>query len=132
VPVVAHATPPSAVATIVAARNLAPGSVLRDGDLQFDATDAALSEQVAAMVGMETRRLLIEGALVRETDLRTATLVRRNGFVRMLYAEGPLNIEAEGRALSGGGKGDLIKVMNLTSKIVVSAEVADEGLVAVK
>ncbi|NWG92703.1 MAG: flagellar basal body P-ring formation protein FlgA [Parvularculaceae bacterium] len=124
--------PPAAASPIVAARSLPAGAVIGEADLQIDATDPNSSERAREMIGKEARRMLAEGAPIRETDLRTATLVRRNALVRMRYMKGPLSITAEGRALSGGGKGDMINVMNLSSKTVVSAEIIADGTVVVR
>lgn len=47
------------------------------------------------------------------------------------YRLGALEIRAEGRALSRGGVGDEIRVMNLSSRTTVSGRIAEDGAVHV-
>ncbi|MFZ5616009.1 MAG: flagellar basal body P-ring formation chaperone FlgA [Pseudomonadota bacterium] len=118
-------------ASIVAARNVPPGAILAEQDLRIVGGDDA-SIIFAAVVGKETKRLIPEGAGVRESDVRAPTLVARNGLVRMEFTKGPLMMSTEGRALSGGAAGEIVKVMNIRSKTVVSAIVVAPGKVLVQ
>jgi flagella basal body P-ring formation protein FlgA len=59
-------------------------------------------------------------------------IVDRNSYIRMEYSSGGLSISAEGRALQSGRAGEVIKVMNASTKMVVPAIVVDRGLVAVR
>lgn len=58
-------------------------------------------------------------------------IVERNQLVKMIYAEGPLNIATDGRTLDRGGPGDQIRVMNLSSRQVVTGSVAPNGTIRV-
>jgi flagellar basal body P-ring formation protein FlgA len=49
----------------------------------------------------------------------------------MIYTEGPLNIMAEGRALDRAGPGELVRVMNLSSRQVVTGLVRGSGMIEV-
>ena len=59
-------------------------------------------------------------------------LVTRNSIVSMEYAFGRLTIQTEGRAMSQGRAGDLVRIMNLNSKSIVAATVVGPSKVAVK
>lgn len=111
----------SANADIRAARTLRIGSILMERDLH---TDTPLSVQmVPDMVGKEVRRIIYVGQPVQPEDLGPPTLVRRNEIVVMSYKSGSLGIRTEGRAMSPGGKGETIEVMNLSSRLTVRAMV---------
>lgn len=122
----------TASSTITLARTVAPGAALTALDLTADENDPIARMQIAGVVGLEARRLLVSGAPLRDSDLRAPTLVLRNSVVRMEYVSGPLSIVTEGRALAGGAGGDVIKVLNLTSKAVVTAEITERGKVVVR
>ena len=59
-------------------------------------------------------------------------LVTRNSSVTMEYAQGRLTIQTEGRALSQGHAGELVRIMNLNSKSIVAATVIGPSKVIVK
>lgn len=52
-------------------------------------------------------------------------------MVTLRYAANGLSIAAEGRALARGGEGDLLKVMNLSSRTIVTGRVAANGTIDV-
>ena len=64
-------------------------------------------------------------------DLGPPTLVRRNAVVVMLYSDRGLGIRTEGRALDSGGAGEVVRVINLTSRQPVLATVTGENQVEV-
>lgn len=65
-------------------------------------------------------------------DKIAPVLVSRNSIVLMEYSFGPLTIQTEGRALSQGRGGELVRIMNLSSKSIVAATVAGPSKVIVK
>ena len=58
--------------------------------------------------------------------------VKRNQIVTLAYEKAALRIEAEGRALGAGGIGEVIRVMNSTSRVTVSGRIAADGTVVVE
>jgi flagellar basal body P-ring formation protein FlgA len=86
---------------------------------------------IEAAVGLEARVALYAGRPILASQLGTPALVERNQVVRMSYAHGPLRIVTEGRALDRAGSGELVRVMNLTSKQTVTGTVAPDGSIEV-
>ncbi len=127
----ASAAPPKAPAASLA-RALAPGDILGAADLRLADADDDAADLALTLVGKEARRMLPEGAPIRAADFRAPILVERNKPVRMEFQKGPLTMTMEGRALSGGAKDDIVKVMNVQSKTVVSAIVVGRGKVVVQ
>ena len=60
-------------------------------------------------------RRLNAGAPVRSTDLTAPRLVRRGEAVTISLISGALKITSAGRALSDGGKGEQVRVLNLAT-----------------
>jgi flagella basal body P-ring formation protein FlgA len=129
----ALAEPPAAggADTLEAVRTIRPGEVITLADVRLMASDAAgaLTSPEEA-VGMMARRLLVAGRPVLASDIGPPVLVRRNSLVRLVYERGGLTIKAEGRALSDGAEGDLVRVMNMASRQTVAGTVTADGSVA--
>ena len=68
-----------------------------------------------------------EDALAREV----ARVIGRNQIVRLRFQRGALQIDTEGRAMSDGAAGELIRVMNMGSRSTVTAQVMPDGTLAV-
>ena len=92
--------------------------------------DGALTD-VGSAVGMEARVVIYPGRPVRAVDLGPPALVERNQIVALAYRSGSLAILTEGRALARGGAGDVIRVMNLSSRVTVTGQIGPDGLVEV-
>jgi flagella basal body P-ring formation protein FlgA len=86
---------------------------------------------VELVVGQEAKVALYPGRPIHESQLGAPALVERNAVVRMTYAEGPLRIVTEGRALDRAGAGEAVRVMNLASRQTVTGTVAADGSIEV-
>lgn len=117
----------------VVLHDLAPGVILTVADIAVEARAASSNDnRVTDYVGFETRRFLPKGTTLRLEDLRRPVLVLRNSLVEIQFEDGPLLMSAEGRALSSGAVGEVVKVMNTNSRVTVSAVVTGAGRVAAK
>jgi flagella basal body P-ring formation protein FlgA len=65
------------------------------------------------------------------SDLVSAALVERNQTVSLVFRSAGLSILTEGRALTRGGVGDQIKVMNLASRMTITGIIGTDGTVLV-
>ena len=57
--------------------------------------------------------------------------IERNEVVPLVYVQGALRIETEGRALARGGTGEYLRVMNLASRVTVTGRVTEDGRIEV-
>ncbi|WP_145107816.1 flagellar basal body P-ring formation chaperone FlgA [Cereibacter sediminicola] len=123
---------PAPADTVVATRTIRALEVLAPGDLALrpETLPGALSE-LAQAIGLEARVTLYAGRPVGIGDVGPPGIVHRNQIVPLTYSLGSLEIRAEGRALARGGVGDVIRVMNLSSRSTVSGRIADDGSVHV-
>ncbi len=119
--------PAGAHSAIVAARDMPAGTVVTEADLAWDENVAGGMTDPDLAIGKQVRVAIYEGRPVVAGALRVPVLVSRNQIVRIAYDTGALRIEAEGRALSEGAAGDLVRVMNLSSRKTISAVVAADG-----
>ena len=115
---------------LVATRNLPAGTILAAEDVAVaPAPRAGLAP--AEAVGRQLRTAVYEGRAISKGQLTTPTLVSRNQLVTLAYENAALRIETEGRALGAGGEGDLIRVMNLSSRATLMARINADGSVTV-
>lgn len=117
---------------VVATRPILAQSVIRPADIRVKegSSPGALSDP-AKVIGMEARTTIYAGRAITPGDLRNAAIVERNDIVVLSYQHGPLMISTEGRALDRGAVGDRIRVMNLSSRMIISGHVTPDAAVAV-
>lgn len=123
---------PVGAESLVATRMIRATAVIGPGDVMVTAADlpGALRDPAEA-VGLEARVTIYPGRAIREGDLGPPAIIERNQIVPLLFRSGGLTIAAEGRALGRAGIGDLLRVMNLASRSVVTARVGSDGAVRV-
>ena len=123
---------PAMAESLVATHTIRAQTTLTTED--FTAVDAdipgALSDP-AAVIGLEAKVTIYAGRPLTAASIGAAALVERNQTVSLVYHSGGLSILTEGRALSRGGAGDVIKVMNMSSRATVSGVIRADGTVSV-
>jgi flagella basal body P-ring formation protein FlgA len=109
----------------VLARDVAAGEALAPGDFRpADGTGSPIQRgalQPAEAAGMEALRRLPAGAVVRRTDLRTPQQVKRGDAVTITFNSGVLMIATQGRALTGGGSGETVRVVSASTHHTLEA-----------
>ncbi|WP_439104398.1 flagellar basal body P-ring formation chaperone FlgA [Celeribacter marinus] len=127
------ALPASAHAdTLVAARNIRAQTLLSADDLKVVGGDiAGTLISVEEAVGLEAKGMLYAGRPIRITDVGAPALIERNAIVPLHFTQGSLTISADARSLSRAGIGDTVRVMNLSSKTIVTGIVGPNGAVHV-
>jgi flagellar basal body P-ring formation protein FlgA len=122
----------AAAQTVVPVRPLRAQTVIGPADvaLEEQATPGALTTLDQA-IGREARETLYPGRPVLAAQVGLPAVIERNQVVRMSFALGALAISTEGRALDRGAVGETIRVMNLSSRQIVTGEVAQDGTIEV-
>lgn len=126
------ARPLAAADIVVAARTIRALDVITAEDLVVsgDAVEGAFSD-IGDVVGLEARKAIYAGRAISLADVGPPALIERNQTVTLVYMTGTLTIAAEGRALARGAAGDLIKVMNIASRVTLYGRVEPDGSVRV-
>lgn len=112
----------------VPVRRIAPGAVLRAGDLTMQRVRvSAIRGEVARMaeqaVGLAPRRVLMPGQAMPLAELSRPMVVAKGARVAMQLVAGGLALTAQGTAMEAGAVGDRIQVLNPASRAVVEAQV---------
>jgi len=117
-------------ASVTANSTLSRGTQISSGDISVEAEAGENPQDVLShYVGKELTRTIYSGTEIRDRDLQEPLLVKRNSPVTMIYRVGRLEISTNGRALSEGAKGDIVRVMNMDSRQAVEGRVTGAGLV---
>ncbi|GJL92832.1 flagellar basal body P-ring formation chaperone FlgA [Hyphococcus sp.] len=107
-------------ANVKAAQNLRPGMLLSAADLIVEGDN---STGLDLYVGQEVKRAIYVGKTLSLNDVGPPTAVERNAIVMLEFVRGPLMITTEGRALDSGAVGDRVRIMNLSSKIILTGTI---------
>ncbi|MBL4803057.1 MAG: flagellar basal body P-ring formation protein FlgA [Emcibacter sp.] len=83
------------------------------------------------LIGMTPRRGLRSKTPLRLTDLVRPEIVRRGTMISILFKSGKISLSAIGKAIEGGGRGDVIRVMNSKSHKTIDAVVTGPDQVQV-
>ena len=119
---------PAAADMVVAARTIPARSVIAPEDLAMQEGEAvgAVTDP-AQLIGQEALVALYAGRPIRLADVGPPAVVERNAVIPLIYQSGGLTISTEGRAMDRASPGDLIRVMNLSSRTTVTARIDETG-----
>ncbi len=123
---------PASAETVVAARTIRAQTILSASDLaMIEGNVPGAIATIDEAVGLEARVMLYTGRPISQADIGPAAIIDRNQIVSLVYNQGGLTISADGRAMSRASVGDVVRVMNLSSRTTVSGVVAPDGSIHV-
>lgn len=129
--------PASSLARIVVpSHDIKRGDVIGDSDLVYQNVNAegmiaGIASSMDQLDGMEARRFLHAGEALRLDDVRHPILVTKGSNVTMTFSAPGIALTATGKAMSEGGAGETITVLNPVSYKQISAVVIGSGQVRV-
>ena len=123
---------PAFAESLVATRTIRAHTVIGPDDVTLvtAVVPGAISDLSEAL-GRETRVAVYAGRPLRYADIGAPALVSRNEVVTLIYVSGGLAISTEGRAMGRGAEGEMIRVINLSSRTTVSGRVGADGAIYV-
>lgn len=83
------------------------------------------------LAGQVARRTLLPGKPILLSDLKAPDLVRAGAAVTLVFREGGLVITGLGTALRSAAEGEMVRVRNADSGVVVSGIVEPDGSVRI-
>ena len=121
---------------VIPTQTIYPGEIIDAGRLEeVEVTNPALTGDYATsteqVLGKVTGRTLLAGRVILVSGLRDPYAVERGKAVRIVFTNGPLTITAGGAPLQNAAVGDLIRVRNTDSGIIVSGTVMEDGTIHV-
>ncbi len=123
------------VEAAILARGVERNEVIKSSDVVVERRPKAeVGNDLAARdraVGMQARRQLRVGQALKTADLARPDLVLKDQAVVLIYQAAGLHLTIRGKALEGGTEGDVVSVMNLQSKRIVTGVVIGRGQVSI-
>lgn len=121
---------------VVPKRIIYPGEEIQAGQLEVvEVTNPNVvkgyAEDIASVSGLVTRRTLLPGRVILTSALREPFAVSRGTTVQMVFDNGSLVLRASGTPMQDAAVGELIKVRNKDSGVIVSGTVMADGTVHV-
>ena len=110
------------------------GAILAASDLaSHDMPGADIRTALASrdIVGKQAIRRLEPGRIIRASDVRDPLMIEKNTAVTLVVENGGLSIQAAGRAMQGGRKGEVIRVQTLGSNANLEGEIVAAGRVRI-
>jgi flagella basal body P-ring formation protein FlgA len=95
-------------------------------------TAAVFIQDTASLQGHRLKRSLPAGTALTVDMLIPDVVVRRGQQVTLIAASGPVEIRAQGHALTEGGVADRVRVQNMSSLKVVEGVVESDSVVRVE
>lgn len=127
-------TVPAAAEVPVLVRDVEKGELLSAGDFAVEPRPLGQARgalDIDKAAGKEALRNLRAGSTVRSGDVIRPQLVRRGEPVSINVRSGGLTITAQGKALSGGAQGDLVRVINTATNRTLDGVVEKAGSVRI-
>jgi len=122
---------------LVPVKTIYPGQIISDTGLKeklFYIKREAASlyvDKLEQVMGKITRRTLIAGKPIALSAITAQLLIERGQQVRMVFNADTLSISSIGVALQPGSIGDVIRLRNIDSGVVVSGRVQEDGHVEI-
>lgn len=117
---------------VVPAHDIPRGQTIGDSDLLYQMVPSVQPGVVMSMndlTGMEARRYLHAGETVRGDDVRHPVVVTKGSLVTMTFNAPGITLTATGKAMSEGGVGETVTVVNPISYRQIACTVIGPGAV---
>lgn len=116
---------------------LRPGKAIRSGDVKWMPVRAgsvrdSIVTDMDDLIDMEPRRALRQHTPIRLADLRQPQDIEKGNVVTMTFETQGMTLSATGVAQQNGIQGDIIRVRNSQTKLVIDARVTGPDRVAVR
>jgi flagella basal body P-ring formation protein FlgA len=120
---------------VVPSHSIPRGTTISDSDLAYQTVDpssvqAGIVTSMNDLDGMQARRVLRAGEPIRPDDVRKPILVTKGSTVTMTFAVPGITLTAIGKAMSEGGMGETVTVLNPISYRQIACTVTGSGTVA--
>ena len=121
---------------LVTTRNIARGEALT-ADMftvmrrEINSLNDPFLSAIDEIDGKEAIRSLPQGKTLTYSMIKPEEVIKRGDQVTIMFQSGSVQITATGEARQGGSRGESIKVRNLSTNKIITAEVQDEQLVKI-
>ena len=121
---------------LVPTRTIYPGETITPDQVKpVEVTNPNLSSGYASHVsevdGMVSKQTLLPGRTIPIAALRVPSLVTRGTNVKLVFTIGNTTLMASGTPMTDGSMGDVVRVRNIDSGVIVNGTVMQDGTIQV-
>lgn len=121
----------------VVTENVQNGRIIRASDIEYitireNTFNQKTIADAQSLIGMTARRVLIAGRPIKDGDIVAPQMISRGEIVTLALLSGTMNITTQVKALQNGARGEVIRVVNLSSNKTMQARVESAGRVVVE
>lgn len=118
---------------VVAARTIRANAIITEFDVTLAQGQFANGyERLHDVIGQESRVVLYTGRPIILDEIGPPAIIARNQIVSLSFRGHGLKIMTEGRALERGAVGDIVRIMNISSRATLFGQVSADGTVVVR
>ena len=120
----------------VPSRNMKPNEIISEADIRMvslpvQRVNAYAITKKEELVGRQVRHMLSPGRPVMEQSVMMPIVIHRGDEVTLTYRDGDLSLSVPGRAMGDAHQDQPVKVVNLSSNLLLEGTAVSEGNVEV-
>lgn len=117
--------------------SMSDGEVIRKRDIAWSKIPARkVNRNVVTstddLIGMAARRSLRAGTILRPNDIETPVMIEKGTLVTMAVTTDAMKLTATGRALEDGSRGDVIRLVNVSTHTTIEGVVVSPRQVTIQ
>lgn len=108
------------------------GHIISQGDLttikiNSNKISSDVAIDVREVIGKTPKTVLSPNSYIELSNLKDPAVVKKGDIVNMIYSKGAVLLKTSGIAMDSGAKGDLIKVKNPRTNVILQSVIVDEN-----
>lgn len=118
----------------VAARNIRRGNIISEDYIKTIVVPYAKKMDIPNIydiIGKQSTKNILFGSLINTNHLVNPIVVRERDAVEIIYKSSNIRLKTKGIAMKSGVVGDVIRVKNDSSGIIIHATIVDKGIVEI-
>jgi flagella basal body P-ring formation protein FlgA len=120
----------------VPTRNIKSGEVIKAEDIRiakikFQQLREGLLRSESEVIGRYAKKAIFTGSFFKVVDLANPPTIKSGDPVNLIYSAERIQIKVSGKSLSAGSIGDMIKVQNSDTGVVLLGQIIDKNTVQV-
>ena len=120
----------------IAARYIKFGDVIQQSDVttmkvRIDSLNSEYASELNEVVGMQAKTYIAVGKMFKINEVTSPNVIKNNDPVNIIYSSGAINLKTVGIAMGNGAVGDMIKVKNSSSGVVLLGQIVNKNTVKI-
>jgi len=120
----------------VLSRQLRAGEIITDKDIIIQKTKLSKIREnyiieAKNIVGMQAKKHLSSGVFIKNNEIVNPHVIKQNDPVNIIYSSNNIKLKTSGVAINSGGIGDMIKVKNSDTGVLLLGQIVSKNTVQV-